>query len=176
MAVESEERNNGVKFITRTAILLALTLAVQWLRLPTMFTGPLVNFMLIISTSLLGNWGGALIGLFTPWIALLVGIIPAPLAPAIPFIMLGNTVYCLIFGIGFRYMRWGGWAGLVVGALLKFSIIAGAARYLLALPSPVTEVLLFPQLVNAIIGGIPARHLRPYLLNKIEIKGSRGPE
>ncbi|NLZ27411.1 MAG: ECF transporter S component [Firmicutes bacterium] len=176
MTVESEsgKRNNGIKFITRTAILLALTLALQWLRLPTIFTGPLVNFMLIISTALLGIWGGTLIGLFTPWIALLAGIIPAPLAPAIPFIMLGNTVYCLIFGIGFRYMRWGGWAGLVVGALLKFSIIAGAARYLLVLPSPVAGALLLPQLVNAIIGGIPAVICALYLLDRIRIEGNHG--
>lgn len=160
--------NNKIKFITRTAILLALTLAVQWLRLPTIFTGPLVNFMLIISTALLGIRGGALIGLFTPWIALLVGILPAPLAPVIPFIMLGNTAYCLLFGIGFRYIKWGGWVGLIAGSLLKFVIIAGAARYLLALPLPVAEALLFPQLINAVIGGALAVLCALYFLHRVE--------
>lgn len=147
------KENGKLKMLTRTALLLALTLAVQGLRMPPVFTGPIVNFMLILTTALVGIGRGTLIGLFTPWIALITGIIPAPLAPAIPFIMTGNGIYCIFFGLGHKRFRGGSWFGLVVGSLLKFAIIAGAAGYLLALPSPVVEVLLVPQLINALTGG-----------------------
>ena len=50
---------------------------------------------------------------------------------------------------------------------MKFAVIAGAARYLLALPSPAAEALLLPQLLNALIGGgaalPPAHYLRRIL-------------
>ena len=84
-----------LKRLTRIALLLALTLAVQSLRLPTPVTGPLVNFMLIFSTALVGPAGGALIGSITPGAALLLGVIPPLLAPAIRFIMTGTALFCL---------------------------------------------------------------------------------
>ncbi len=117
--------NNKIKFITRTAILLALTLVVQWLRLPTIFTGPLVNFMLIISTALLGSGG-------EHWSASLPPLDCASGGDSSCAFSTGHTVhhawqycYCLLFGIGFRYIKWGGWVGLIAGSLLKFVIIAG---------------------------------------------------
>ena len=142
--------------LTRIALLLALTLAVQGLRLPPPLTGPMVNFMLIFSTALAGTAGGAAIGLFTPGAALLLGIIPPLLAPAIPFIMVGNAFYCFVFGVFSRGSKARALIGLAVGSLLKFAVIAGAARYLLQLPSPVAETLALPQLFNAFLGGTPA--------------------
>ncbi len=153
-----------LKRLTRTALLLALTLAVQSLRLPTPFTGPLVNFMLILSTALIGPAGGAMIGLITPGAALLLGVIPPLLGPAIPFIMAGNALFCLSFGLGRRLFKTGSslrlilgaLPGLVLGALLKFAVIAGAARFLLEIPPPAAEALALPQLLNALIGGVAA--------------------
>jgi len=87
------------KIFTRTAILLALTLAFQMLKLPQPMTGPAVNAMLFISTAAVGIWGGVIIGALTPWIAFINGILNPVLAPAIPFIMLGNAVLCIVFGL-----------------------------------------------------------------------------
>ncbi len=154
--MDTSLQSEKVKLLTRTAILLALTIAIQGIRMPPVFTGPLVNFMLILSTAMVGIWGGTFIGLLTPLIALIMGIIPSPLAPVIPFIMLGNGFYCISFGLTHTRFRGGSWLGLVVGSLLKFGVIAGAAGYLLVLPSPIVEVLLLPQLINALLGGIPA--------------------
>lgn len=157
----------SVQQLTRVALLLALTLSVQYLRLPTPVTGPLVNLMLILSTAVAGTAGGVGIGLLTPWAGLLLGIIPPVLAPAIPFIMAGNTVYCFCYGALAEKIKGGPLIGIILGAVLKFAIIAGAARYLLALPSPAAEALLLPQLLNALIGGgaalPPAYYLRRIL-------------
>lgn len=150
-----------VKLLTRLALLLAITLAAQSLRLPPPVTGPLVNFMLILSTALVGTAAGISIGLLTPWAALLLGVIPPPLAPAVPFIMGGNALYCFTFGLLAQKGRAGAVLGGATGALLKFILIAGAARYLLALPAPLVEVLLLPQLFNALAGAafaVPAAH------------------
>ena len=150
--------SNGVSLnqLTRIALLLALTLAVQSFRLPPPLTGPMVNFMLILSTAVAGTSAGAAIGLITPGAALLLGVIPPPLAPAIPFIMFGNFFYCLLFGLLRSNGKTGAVIGLVLGALLKFAVIAGAARFLLQIPSPVSEALAVPQLFNALLGGAAA--------------------
>lgn len=149
--------------LTRLALLLALTLSVQSLRLPTPVTGPLVNLMLILSTAVIGTAGGVSIGLLTPWAALLLGIIAPVLAPAIPFIMLGNAVYCFCYGALAGKIKGGPWIGIILGAALKFTIIAGAARYLLTLPPPAAAALLLPQLGSALVGGAAALPLARYL-------------
>ena len=51
-----------VRMITRTALLLALTVAVQALSLPPVITGPLVNFMLVVASLAVGAAGGVMIG------------------------------------------------------------------------------------------------------------------
>lgn len=161
------QRRITVQQLTRLALLLALTLSVQSLRLPTPVTGPLVNLMLILSTAVIGTAGGVSIGLLTPWAALLLGILPPPLAPAIPFIMLGNGLYCFSYGTLADEVKGGPWIGIALGSVLKFAVIAGAARYLLTLLPPVAGALLLPQLLNALIGGAaalaPARYLRRLL-------------
>ena len=149
--------------LTRLALLLALTLSVQFLRLPTPVTGPLVNLMLILSTAVIGTAGGVSIGLLTPWAALLLGIIAPVLTPAIPFIMLGNAIYCFCYGALAGKIKGGSWIGIILGAALKFAVIAGAARYLLTLPPPAAGALLLPQLSSALIGGGAALPLARYL-------------
>lgn len=162
-----------VQQLARVALLLSITLAVQYLRLPTPVTGPLVNLMLILSTALTGTAGGAGIGLLTPWAALMLGIIPPALAPAIPFIMAGNAIYCFCYGALAEKIRGGPFIGIILGAVLKFAVIAGSARYLLALPSPAAEALLLPQLVNALIGGAAALPLAHYLKRLLSESGGR---
>lgn len=153
----------SVKTLARTAMLLALTLAIQGFGFPPAITGPLVNFMLILSTILAGTAGGVVIGSVTPWIALIVGILPVPLAPAVPFIMLGNAAYCLLFGLLYRAGALRRWLGVIAASLAKFIIIAGAVQLLLALPAPLVQVLMFPQLINALAGGIAALGAGIYL-------------
>ena len=147
---------NPIRLLARVALLLGITLAIQTLRLPTPVTGPLVNLMLILSTALAGASWGTVIGLLTPWAGLFLGILPPALAPAVPFIMAGNALYCLLFGLLNSRFKGGDLVGVGLGSVIKFALIAAPAGYLLKLPSPLVEVLLAPQLINALIGGIAA--------------------
>ena len=60
----------SVRWLTRTAILLAITLAFQMLGFPQMVTGPAVNAMLLLSGTYVGGIGAVIIGMLTPLIAL----------------------------------------------------------------------------------------------------------
>ena len=79
-----------VNWITRTAILMAMTLAFQVVfKLPQPLTGPVVNMFLYLSVILVGMWSGAVIGLATPVIAWMAGIMAV--GPLVPVIQLGNA-------------------------------------------------------------------------------------
>lgn len=164
-----------VRMITRTALLLALTVAVQALSLPPVITGPLVNFMLVVASLAVGAAGGVMIGALTPWIALAVGILPPPLAPAVPFIMAGNAVLCLLVGLFASRSNLFRFLGVAAGSVLKFVVIAWAASYVLTLPEPMVHTLMLPQLTNALLGGLPAVVIAAFLshavLQKAEQKG-----
>ena len=73
--------NNKIKFITRTGILLAVALVVQMGGFPQSITGPIINTVLYLSVLLVGSWSGIIIGICTPVIAFMRGILPPPLCP-----------------------------------------------------------------------------------------------
>ena len=148
----------NTRFLTRTAIFLALTLVLQGFRLPTFLTGPAVNLFLALAALWVGTASGVIIGLLTPWAALLLGILPAPLAPAIPFIMLGNAFFAFFVGLFLRGVpqKASQVLGVIAGSAVKFLIIAGATTYILTLPPPVSGALILPQLYNALLGGLLA--------------------
>jgi len=144
-----------VRWLTRTAVLLALTLAVQSLGLPQWFTGPLVNAFLLLASLVSGIGSGVLVGLLTPWIALLRGILPPPLAPMVPFIMLGNALLVIIFSLVRRKKEvlWLSIVALVLAALGKYLLLSQAVRYLVEVPPRVTQAMQVPQLLTALGGG-----------------------
>lgn len=142
-------------WLTRTAVLLALTLAVQFLGLPQWFTGPLVNAFLLLASLLVGTGSGVVIGLLTPWIALLRGILPPPLAPMVPFIMLGNALLVIIFSLitRKREVLWLNVLALVLAASGKYLLLSQAVRYLVEVPPRVAQAMQIPQLLTALAGG-----------------------
>ena len=73
--------NNKIKFITRTGILLAVALIIQMGGFPQSITGPIINTVLYLSVLLVGSWSGIIIGICTPVIAFMRGILPSPLGP-----------------------------------------------------------------------------------------------
>ncbi len=144
----------SVQFITRTAILLALTMIFQSFRAPQLVTGTLVNGMLLISAGYVGMWSGVIIGLFTPVLAFLFGIMKFP--PMIPFIMVGNALYVLVFS-GMRNKP----VGMVLGSVVKFLWLSASVYYMLPLfgvkaPAVLVEMFTFPQLATAVMGGVLA--------------------
>ena len=153
--------NKEIKFITRTAILLALTIVFQSIgRLfPAGFNsqfivGPLVNASLLVATAAVGIWGGAIIAVLTPFGAILTAAqIPLPLAP---IIAVGNFMLVL----GFYIVKKKKAIGIVVGAMLKFGFMFAAISVFVratAVPEAKATGLLtaftWPQLATALIGG-----------------------
>ncbi len=170
--------NISTKNITRTGVLLALTLAVQLLKLPQLATGIGVNALLLITMFTVGPIQATTIGLITPLVALMVGIIKPPMAPALPFIMISNAVIILTF----YYLRnKNKYFSLGVAALAKFLVLFGATKLVLGalLPPPILEkvavVFGITQFFTAIAGGLVALAIAPmvnkYLKEEEEIKG-----
>lgn len=147
-----------VRDLTRAAMLLALALVVQALRLPQPFTGPAINAILILAIPLVGGLAGVLIGFITPWVAVLTGILPPPVAPFAPFIMIGNALLCISFA---ALRRVNAWLAAGAAAVIKFLWLAASVRYLaalfrIALPLKVAATFQLPQLYTALAGGLIA--------------------
>ncbi|TZE81153.1 ECF transporter S component [Calorimonas adulescens] len=149
----------SVRWLTRTALLLAVTLVFQMFGFPQMVTGPAVNAMLMISGIYVGPLGGIIIGLLTPWIAFMRGTLAPPLAPMIPFIMLGNAVIVILwvlFRVLIKNVYIGSIAGMVIGAVAKFLILSTAVRLIVSVPPPIAQAMQIPQLYTALLGGVIA--------------------
>lgn len=147
----------NTRMLTTTALLLALALAVQQMKIQWL-TGPGINAILILATGYISVLSGIIIGIFTPLLALTMGIMP--FAPAIPFIMIGNASLC----IGYAWAKKiNPMVGVVTGAILKFALLTLAVKYIIDAPPPVAAALGFPQLVTALIGGLIAIVILRYL-------------
>lgn len=125
-----------------------------------MLTGVGVNATLIIATVLLGLRYSVLVGLIPSIIAVSVGLLPFVMAPMIPFIIAGNII--LIYSFHKLYKTSGYWAALFVGAVLKFifiyltSIVVVGVFIQTPIASKISQMMSWPQLFNAIGGGIVA--------------------
>jgi hypothetical protein len=164
--------------ITRTGILLALTLVIQWVRMPQLFTGTAINAMLIITTCIVGVWEAVCIGCITPIVALMVGIIKPPLAPVIPFIIGSNAILVLLFhGIKKKNT----YIAMITAAFIKFIFLFVATRWVLTtiLPKPILQKVAITfgmiQFFTALAGGIIALVIVPfiqkYVMNEMNRKG-----
>lgn len=172
--------NKKTIWITRTGVLLALLLALQWATLGTKafagqyITGSLVNCVLAVSALTAGLSSGLVIALLSPIFAYLLGI--APQLVVVPAIMAGNCALVLVLwavGRGDAPM-WRKAVAVVLAAVCKFvvlyllvvQVICGVgAGFLLGksffgapvLLQPMIQALpltfSWPQLITALIGG-----------------------
>ncbi len=149
------------------AILLGISVVAPMLGLPQFFTGTLVNATLLVAVVLLGPRAAVSIGVLPSLFAVMSGQLPAPLAPLVPLIMLGNVLLVTVFSL-LRERGW--WLGAVAAAVVKYCWLFGATSLLAAstglLAAPVVPVALtmmgWPQLVTALSGGaIAYAVLRP---------------
>ncbi len=142
--------NNKIKFITRTGILLAVALVVQMGGFPQPITGPLINTILYLAALLVGSWSGIIIGVCTPVIAFMRGILPPPLGPMIPFIALGNGVLVVVFSLlkGKNKIL-----GIILASLVKYAILATTVKFIVDVPDKIAQIMSLPQLFTALIGG-----------------------
>ncbi len=140
----------NIRWMSRTAILLAIALVFQMGGFPQFITGPLVNTVLYLAAMIVGWQGGMLIGILTPVIASIRGILPPPLTPLIPFIALGNSVLIILF---FWLQSKNKIVGIIIASCVKFLLLAGAVKLLVQVPPAIAQMMSFPQLITALAGG-----------------------
>jgi len=172
-------KHEKVLWITRTAVLIALTVVLQALTLQLgnqFVTGSVVNLMLIISVMTCGLATGLTVAAFTPILPTLLGF--GPLWPIVPFIAVGNMALVTVWHfIGNRnmsnvYISYG--IAMAAGAVAKFlvlyfGVVQIAIPYILGFPSQslLSVMFSYPQLITAAIGGVCAMLLLPPLLKAI---------
>ena len=174
--------NRKIRWITETAVMLALLVSLQALTKPMgqLVTGSCVNAVLAISALVGGLASGLTVAVLSPVLALLLGIAPQPLT--VPAIMAGNAVYAtLLFFLAGKAGKHpvrliSAW---VAAAAAKFAVLYGVVVWLIcgvfsekllasgALKAPMLKALpvtfSWPQLITALIGGAVAFLIVPVL-------------
>lgn len=143
-------KDKSTKTLTRAAILLALALVFQFVKMGQLVTGSGINAVLIIAAQICGLPWAAAIGAITPFMSVVLGVNPPALIPVIPFIMAGNILYVAAYSI---LRTKGKIIGIGFAALLKFGLLYSAVNYFVAVKPPIKAALSFPQLLTALIGG-----------------------
>ena len=164
--------NKKIRWITETAVMLALLVTLQALTKPMgqLVTGSFVNAVLAVAVLVAGLYSGVTVALISPVLAYLLGIAPMPLT--VPAIMVGNTVYVVVLHfltgkdsrkVTRRVIAWAVAAAakfaalyaivvwLICGVLSEDLLASGVlkAPMLKALPATFS----WPQLITALIGG-----------------------
>ena len=174
--------NKKIRWITETAIMLALLVTLQALTkgFGQLVTGSCVNAVLAVTVLVAGLSSGVTVALISPVLAYLLGIAPQILT--VPAIMAGNTVYVLLLHfiagpkgavLGQRIAAW------FIAAAAKFAtlylivvkVICGVMSESLLAAGTLKEPMLkalpatfsWPQLITALIGGGIALLIIPVL-------------
>lgn len=156
--------NRHIRFITSTALLMALTIVFQTLGkalplgpLGNFITGSFVNACLLVAVSASGLWSAALIGVVTPLIAALTNA-------AIPFIFV-PFIAAANFSLtaAFYLLKGRGITAVILPALVKtlfLYLCLKLAFSLMAFPPEQAKLMMYlfgwPQFITALIGGILA--------------------
>ena len=171
--------NNKIRWITETAVMLALLIALQVLTKPLgqLVTGSFVNAVLAMTVLVAGLYSGITVALISPVLAYLLGIAPQILT--VPAIMVGNTVFVVIlhFMTGEQIFR--KIAAWLVAAGAKFAVLYAIVSWLICgvfaqgllesgmLKAPMLKMLPatfgLPQLFTALIGGGVALLIAPVI-------------
>lgn len=172
--------NKKVLWITETAIMLALLVALQALTgsMSQIVTGSCVNAVLGISVLMSGLASGLVVALVSPVMAFLLGI--APMIVTVPAIMVGNAVFVVL--LHFLADRTGKNLGKQIIALAVSAVVKFAALYFIVVKvicgmmsesliaagtmkppmvAALTAKFSVPQLVTALIGGAVALVIAP---------------
>lgn len=174
--------NKKIRWITETAVLLALLVTLQYLTKPMgqLVTGSCVNAILAVAVLFGGLGSGVTVALISPVLAFLLGIAPQILT--VPAIMVGNTVYVVLlhvlsdrtgkqivkqiiawlvaavakFAALYAIVVW-----VICGLLSEALLASGTMKPPMLTALPVT--FSWPQLITALIGGAIALLIAPVL-------------
>ena len=172
--------NKKIRWITETAIMLALLVTLQALTKPMgqLVTGSCVNAALAISALVGGLACGLTVAVISPVLAFLLGIAPQILT--VPAIMAGNAVYVVLLhlladqsgkNLVKQVVAWAVAAAAKFAALyfIVVKIICGVMSASLLAAGTLKEPMLkalpatfsWPQLFTALIGGAVALAIVP---------------
>ena len=174
--------NKKIRWITETAVMLALLVCLQALTKPMgqLVTGSCVNAVLAVSALVGGLSSGLVVALCSPVLAFLLGIAPQILT--VPAIMVGNSVFVIalalladksgrkivkqiiawIVAAAAKFATLYAIVVLLICGVLSESLLASGvmkAPMLTALPATFS----WPQLFTALIGGAVALAITPVL-------------
>jgi len=145
--------------IIKFAVLLAIAVVTPALIHNQPITGPIVNAVLFLGVVLLGAQNAILLGLMPSVVALSFGLLPAPLAPMIPFIMLSNVILVITFS----YLRKKNfWLGAIAASLIKFAFLYATSFAVInlitqkPLAQKAAQMMSYPQLLTALAGALLA--------------------
>jgi hypothetical protein len=156
--------------LVRTSLFLALAIVIQIMgknfpQINQFLVGPIINAILILTAFMCGTTWGVSLGVLTPVLAWLTGQLASPLAPFIPFIIIGNAIFVIFYGALKNYKSYGKYIGIIAGAFFKYVFLSLSASKLvhvfnLAIPKKIADKLVVmmsaPQLITALIGGFLA--------------------
>lgn len=168
--------NNTTKKLVRSALLLAIAIVFQLIGrniqaagINQFLVGPIINAVLLVSVVICGTWWGIGIGILTPLLAFLIGQLAPIFGPFIPFIMIGNAIYVIAFGLIYKKVKASNAAketiGVIIGSLLKFAFLFVSAVkiiHILNISFSTLALKLLPtamgilQLITSVIGGVIA--------------------
>ena len=129
-----------------TPALLAHTPQNQWI------TGTIVNALILLAVWRVGVVNAAFVAILPSSIALIRGLLPAPMAVLIPWIILSNIVLIAIFYALKKYPL----AGIISASLAKFLFLFAISTYFIKIASPLLVMMQWPQLFTALAGGLIA--------------------
>ena len=161
----------NTKRITRTALLIALLVAIQYATksFGQIVTGSCVNLILAVTALVCDAWCGSVVALVSPFCAFLLGI-GTPILRLVPAIALGNLAFVQILSVR-RSRGWRGMLRVGMAAICKFLLLWALIVKLLlpAMSLPAEKIAAlsaafsYPQIVTALIGGVVATLIAPVI-------------
>jgi hypothetical protein len=118
----------------------------QWI------TGTIINAIIFLAVWRVGVVNAAFIAFLPSSIALLRGLLPAPMAILIPCIVLSNIILIAAFYALKKYPL----AGIISASLAKFLFLFAISTYFIKIASPLLIMMHWPQLFTALAGGLIA--------------------
>lgn len=156
--------NNKLNKLIKSALFLAIAIVFQALgksfpQLSQFVTGSIINAILLITICVCDKWWALCVGTLTPVLAALTGQLAPPLVPFVPFIMLGNALFILIFALLINNKTYSKYIAILPAAFTKFIFLFLSVTYIvqlfnIKLPKKVAAAMGIPQLITALIGGI----------------------
>lgn len=125
-------------------------------------TGPIINALLILSFLYLGKNKALFLALIPSTVALSRGLLPLTLAPMVPFIMISNCLYLLIFAKLQTNSQIKNFLAILLSAIIKAAFLFIVSKLLMEnmlvapLASKIAVMMSWPQLWTAILGGVLA--------------------